>query len=376
MKKLILFLMFIVICGQGIAEGFTLPENLQIIEDSAFEGCEAADEVILNDALTDIGDSAFASCTSLYDITVPQSVTAIGDDLFSDVDNPLLITTTSGSAAMSYALANQLDFDAGTTCRALLIGNYTYSTGYGTLYGPPYDIQAIATTLSESGLRSFSSTNMTNLTADEILSAVSSTFSSATSADISLFYYAGHGYSSSDSEKNGALVGADGTSYVYATDLRTALDAVPGRKIVIIDACYSGALISRSLKSSVTQDPAVSFLNTFMQGSGLLRRSNLAADQYFVMTASAGSQESYEIKKSGQSMGIFSKFFSLGMGYDREEGSFVSPAADDNGDSIVTFAELYDYVSDSVGSFVETYSKTQSVQVYPDDCNWFGIKRP
>lgn len=348
-----------------------IQEGTVSIAPYAFEGSQF-DSIVLPDGILDIEDGAFADCASLISVSVPASVQYFGSDIFANNENPLIISTTPGSEALYYAMQNSLDYDADTTCRALLIGNSVYQAVYKKLNAPTSDAAAMSATLNQTGTRTFTSTIKENLTANEILSAVSTTFADADETDISLFFYAGHGFSSSDSEKNGALVGIDGYSYVYANDLRQALDTIPGRKIVIIDACYSGGLIGRG----ASEDPAVSFMSAFLNGSMLRSRSNLAVDSYFVLTASAGTQESYEVSGDSYSMGVFSYYVSRGLGYNRIQKAYITPQADTNKDGIVTFAEEYEYARDNVSTYVGKSSITQSVQVYPDECDWFGLKRP
>ena len=51
-----------------------IPENVKIIGDRAFSGCEHLESINLPSGLTDIYDYAFGSCYSLQEITIPQNV--------------------------------------------------------------------------------------------------------------------------------------------------------------------------------------------------------------------------------------------------------------------------------------------------------------
>lgn len=70
--------------GGSAITNITIPSNVQIIDDYAFNYCEALEEVnIENDSkLTIIGESAFEGCENLININIPDSVTTIGESAF------------------------------------------------------------------------------------------------------------------------------------------------------------------------------------------------------------------------------------------------------------------------------------------------------
>ena len=201
MKKIIRFLMLTaVLLGVGSAcADLVLPSQLEKIDSEAFSGCDA-----------------------LEAISIPSSVQSVGVNAFADSETPLLIYTPPGSAAMSYALENNLDFDAGTTYRALLVAQCNY-TGNDRLEGTLSDVHSMNTILSAGAQTSYQVKTMTDLTADGILQAIGEAFAQAQEQDVSLFYYSGHG-----SAWNGALFGIDEKT-VSPSELRECLDKVPGR---------------------------------------------------------------------------------------------------------------------------------------------------
>ena len=368
----------------GETESFSLPSSLTVVEEEAFAGDTSISDLKLPEGTQEIGARAFAD-TQLYTIGVPESVINIAEDAFEGVTTPLLMETAAGSIAVSFALANNVDFRAETDCRALLIGQTAYPSP-NELEGPAKDVVKVKNLLSGS----YKVTVRENLSASEILSAISETFSAATPEDISLFYYGGHGLSSSNSSRNGSLVGIDFSTYVTAGQLRNALDTIPGRKIVIIDACYSGGLIGRKAELSATSEsaaaeedgaaaevtevagnpavevaesaveaPAVSFMNSFTSGK-LRSRGNLAAQPYFVLVSSTGTEQSWEASSGG----VFTYAFAQS-----------ASKADSNGDGVVTLQECYEYTAARVSSIVGTNDLVQSVQVYPEGCGWFGMFR-
>ena len=60
-----------------------IPNNIIIIGDSAFSGCNALTSLTIPNSVTSIGDGAFYNCNALTSLTIPNSVTSIGDYAFS-----------------------------------------------------------------------------------------------------------------------------------------------------------------------------------------------------------------------------------------------------------------------------------------------------
>ena len=345
----------------SLSEDLIIPDKTRIIEEEAFAGCTGIRSVCFPEELEEIGSRAFAD-TALYIAQMPESLETIAPDAFSGVTTPLLIRTLPGTEAVRYALANKIDFDAETTCRALLIGQSEYPDPNG-LTGPEKDLPKMTAALSGR----FEVTVRRNLTAAQILSEIPSVFSGAKEEDISLFYYSGHGLWSSDPAENGSLMGIDFDAYVTAARLRSALDSIPGRKIVIIDACYSGGLIGRGVRNGkkagaaetgVQEAPAVSFMAAFT--APRLRGRSLAAQPYFVLVSSTGSEKSWESSDGGIFTGAFTESRTMG---------------DANADGVVTLLESYSYTRNRVSAIVSTAYLEQSVQVWPDNCYWFGMFR-
>lgn len=338
------------------AEGLYVPEALSVIEEEAFAGCAGIRSVELPEGVKTIQSRAFAD-TEIYYISIPESMETIEPDAFEGVTTPMLIRTIPGTEGVRFAMASGVDFEADTTRKALLIGQGGYPYPYD-LSGPMKDIETMRGTLAGR----FETRIQQDLSKDQILSSIAEAFSGAGEEDISLFYYSGHGRLSDDPEMNGALVGIDNKSYVTAAELRSALDCIPGRKIVIIDACYSGAMIARSAGKSGTenggQTPAASFVQAFT--AARTRGKNLAASPYYVMVSSTGAEKSWENDDGGIFTGAFAE--------SRDQG-------DTNHDGIVTMLESYSYVRNKVKQTAEASRLEQNVQVYPEGCYRFGLFR-
>lgn len=62
----------------------------------------------------------------------------------------------------------------------------------------------------------------------------------AKDSDITIFQYSGHGRSDFDVMYGGALYFNEG-DFIYPYELKDLLSEIPGKKLVMLDACYSGA---------------------------------------------------------------------------------------------------------------------------------------
>ena len=371
-RTLALSLALILGLSCALADTLTLPQGVARIEAEAFAMDPAIREAVLPDGLVSIGDEAFAGCENLGWLTVPGSVTELGADFISGCAEDLLLRTEAGSAACAYAQSNSVDYQAGTVYRALLICQTYPDDESLTLPGPANDALGMEGCLSLFDATDYAVTVRANLTAEGMLDAIAEVFGAATAQDVSLVYYSGHGISSADTSQQGALLGSDGVNAVTAGQLRAALDRIPGRKIVIIDACYSGNLLTARSAAKRGADNAArldAFNASFISAFSTRTRRGLAADSYFVLTAAAANEQSYEDEVNGHIMGLFTASLLEGCGYSFSPSLAASLPADSNGNRVLTLAELYRYTARLL------LSDGQHVQVYPEDCRWFGLLR-
>ena len=363
MKKLICLFLALLLPALACAETLTLPQDTQEVKAEAFRGLTALESVSAPEGLSSIGDHAFADCANLRSVSIPGLDTQIGEGAFSGCAEAMLLSTAPGSAAMTYASLNQLDYQADTTYRALLIAQCSYTT-ITALEAPARDVQRLRSALTRHRGTPYLVTIEQDLKQSEILTAISETFADAQPQDVSLIYYSGHG------AKGGALVGVDGTG-LSVSSLRSALDQLPGRKILLVDACYSGAIIGRSADGGTAED----FVSDFTSAFTLRSRDNLATDGYFVITAARSTQQSGEkgISLNGEWIyyGIFTRHLCDGLGYDYLSDAAGALLADTNGDRVVTLQEMYQYAK--VNAAAEYASQT--AQVFPDSCTWQALTR-
>ena len=357
---------------------------------------------------------------TLYDSTSPwiqlkATIQPSGQEVTWKSSNSSLVTVSSKGLVSANASSGTAVITAEAngekaTCqitinpvkyRALLIGNSYEETLY--LGNPPFSIKYMETVLKGLNKTPYTVTRKQdmNFAGSAMENAISSTFSSADENDVSLFFYNGHG------TQNGSLLGQDKKT-VSPAELREMLDTVSGRKVVLIDSCYSGKVIGRSIETQDDEldEGADSFSEAFITAFSMASRSsdNLADSGYYVMTTSEGFKVSYGYSsrefgaylgkdtdwvdytgyykysdgrviyiekgdmwectiKGGSGQFTYSLVRGLGYDYNDDWSSISSTSlnADGNGDKKVTFAELFSYVKSDMAD----RKLSHAPQVYP-----------
>lgn len=291
------------------------------------------------------------------------------------------------------------------TYRALLIGN-TYTGESNELPGCENDVDGMRTMLGRMTATPYSVTVKKNIRAEEILSSISSTFGNASYNDVSLFYYSGHGANSVGADGNptsyhAALVGTFQT-YVSIARLKTELDKIPGKKVIIIDACHSGQFIARDgavtqVSSSAFNSQVVNLFANESQLSGDVSRTavvlaadgsellseeaptfieragdtNFAKSGYYVITACRSEEKSVSTGYDSNGDGKIDRYFGLftyglcyGNGWNLARNSAISSLnADLNKDSKVTLYEAYVYAK----VMAQSHNPNQTAQIWPEN---------
>ena len=295
--------------------------------------------------------------------------------------------------------------EAAGTYRALLIGN-TYTGESNELPGCDNDVDGMRTMLGRMTATPYSVTVKKNIRAEEILSSISSTFGNASYNDVSLFYYSGHGANSLGADGNptsyhAALVGTFQT-YVSIARLKTELDKIPGKKVIIIDACHSGQFIARDgtmtqVSSSAFNSQVVNLFANDDQFSGDVSRTavvlaadgsellseeapefidragetNFAKSGYYGITACRPEEKSVSTGYDSNGDGKIDRYFGLftyglcyGNGWNLARNAAISSLnADLNKDSKVTLYEAYVYAK----VMAQSHNPNQTAQIWPEN---------
>lgn len=173
---------------------------------------------------------------------------------------------------------------------------------------------------------------------DSFSSLVQEAFQGAKENDFSFFYLSTHGVRLEGSQDFVALF-SDGETETYLTgqDIQRALSAVPGKKFVILDACYSGAAINKGMDQAYSSSP-------------------FSGDDFKVLTSSGGMEPSF-LWTNGAGTVQGGSFFAQAL----TDGitSAGQYAADTNRDGQVTLKELYRHQLKAYGA--------STPQVYPQN---------
>ena len=268
--------------------------------------------------------------------------------------------------------------------RALLIGETAYTT---RLNGPDNDVNFMNSMLNGLG-NNYDVISQQNATLDEIVDLIEIAFDGATNDDVSLFYYSGHGVTGAGEYYSGALQTVD-YQYLTTGDLAELLSNVPGRVIVILDSCGSGAAISDGTESIATVQSAGTNLsimgmqeinteevlefdaeqfnngviNAFSSHDSVINSSTggvrpggphkageLKQTKFYVIAGSAYEENSLTTMIDGVWGGVLTRGVAFGTGCSYPGGSYSgSMPADTNNDYGISFTELATYCKNYAG---------------------------
>jgi len=80
----------------------TIPNSLETIGGSAFEGCSSLASVNIGSKITKINSFTFRGCTSLTTISIPQTITEVGNNAFEGCTSLREVRVENGSEAISF----------------------------------------------------------------------------------------------------------------------------------------------------------------------------------------------------------------------------------------------------------------------------------
>lgn len=228
------------------------------------------------------------------------------------------------------------------TTRALLVACSDFITQDDLGASTSGNLHMVGSALisADIGLGNLSIEDGTIGTIDALGAAIADAFSEANESDLSLLYLCTHGVLSSADDNQVYLLLGDGKteSPLSSQALYNLLCDIPGEKLLILDACYSGALIGRGqpeagILPGSRHEP---FLSPFLLDSSM-----------HVLTSSSGDESSWYYDSEGLTSGAVSYFASaLSSGL----GLYGMAEADLSGDGAVSLTELHRYLSVAVPS--------------------------
>lgn len=244
--------------------------------------------------------------------------------------------------------------------RALLVGCDRFITQENTSPSSENNVTHMAEALSGGGMNlEVLITRKNDVSSPgELEELIQAAFSQADEDDVSYFYISTHGLWE-QGMPNGemTLLLSDGVreNGVTALMLRDMFDRIAGTKVLIIDACHSGAMIGKGVHDS--------FDNVFL------------GKEYKVICSSGGTEESWfwSGMEEGEAMvgaGYFSGALVRGL------SALGGYGADANRDGLVTLTELKKYLHDHHGaSTVHTYPEEDDFPVLRYDAESYTGRR-
>ena len=182
-------------------------------------------------------------------------------------------------------------------------------------------------------------------TREALADAVTDALGEADENDLSILYLCTHGVLSSSDDGQVYLLLGDGETEtpLSAQELFAVVSGIQGEKLVIVDACYSGALIGRGIPA-----PSILLPGEIAEKRRPAAPLTLPGDpSIHVLTSADGTESSWYYDSEHLTTGALSYFasaFATGLGL------YGSAEADANGDGSVSLAEMQRYLNVAVPS--------------------------
>lgn len=106
-----------------------LPDDINYIEDSVFQACSSLASIEIPNGVGGIGINAFRNCSSLASVEIPDSVTVIGNYAFEGCGETLHIYCNEGSYAETYAKENSICYQIMKKVQTITASDFTKTTG-------------------------------------------------------------------------------------------------------------------------------------------------------------------------------------------------------------------------------------------------------
>lgn len=238
--------------------------------------------------------------------------------------------------------------------RALLVACREFITMPSLSHSVSGNLHMIGSAFLGSGLENVSVEDGTIGTPQALEASILDTFSAASEEDLSILYLCTHGLLSSSDDGEVYLLLGDGQteSPLSSSMLYEYLKDIPGEKLLIVDACFSGALIGRGI-------PGQCALLGQQALSSAAPSPFLSDPSIHVLTSADGSESSWYYDSEHLTSGAVSYFASaLASGL----GLYGTPEADANSDGLVTLAEIAQHLRVAVPS-----SSSQMLSASPEN---------
>ena len=232
---------------------------------------------------------------------------------------------------LPFSFAEEAEDAPPARLRALLVGCDRFLTQPDTWPSAENNVRMLSDALLTDNrryalIRSYSS----SLSAvEDFEEAVMNAFQGAEKGDISLLYLASHGVILEDTAgTEAAFLLSDGRreALLDADTLERLMDRIPGKKILILDGCYAGAMIGKGMPE---RPAAVHF----------------TGPDYKVLCSAGGSEASWYWQGAEDDAASGASYFATVLAYGLGMGG--EPTADRNRDGTITLGEMNVYLCEN-----------------------------
>lgn len=216
----------------------------------------------------------------------------------------------------------------------------------GLVLSSPYNDEGVMSSITTNGMKAMFERNgiSTSIyvnnqrTNTAFLNAISTSLSNAGPNDISYIYIQAHGH------PIGLFASGDGDVLLPYSQLKSTLDGIQGKKVLLIESCFSGSAITDANQNASQQIVN----NLFGITSDSVNSGEFIDSDYIVFCSSEADQPSAEYVGG---WGLAPLAWAYGGGYDAETQSSTNRLSDTNNDGIVTVQEYFDYCSVKLRQF-------------------------
>ena len=350
-----------VIRGVCARSEFTLTVSVNAVPPSALSLDEA--EITIPEE----GTRALSARFSPENATETALQYASSDPAVADVDEEGVIAGVSAGECVVTALSPfGLTASVKVTVtprapvlRALVVGEQNYEDGRVRL-GGLNTAQGVSDALRAQAAAGFDYTVTMgmDLTREALLKAVQAAFEGAREGDLAIVYINCHG----DYDGVAYIELRDGTR-LTADQLYAILEKIPGRVMVIVDCCRSGAFLGAGAGDAFAR----AMSDAFSASGG----SPLMQGKFIVMTSASAWEDSYrrsftaETEEASMAT-ILARAMCEGLGWDLIGDRTCTLKADADKDRIVTAQELWAYTRKRVMYYLAGAGVTQTALFWPE----------
>lgn len=344
----------------GVKDGCTVTVNPVPLEDMSFE--EDSISIYTNEqaSLSPLFEPSNASDQSVRYESSDQSVVTVSEYgvLTGISEGRAVVTAVASDGGYTASVEVQVG-GIRPVYRALVLGEINYTDG--SRLGGENTVRGVYDMLVNQSIdgAAYQTRLQLDSTREEIAEGIRLAFSEAKETDLSLFYINCHG----SYEDGSAYIRLHDETRITVDQLESMIQDVPGKIVLILDFCQSGAFIG----AGEDAEQLAGCTDQTLSG-----RQALTSGKYIVITSASSSEDSYRRSfTSGTSesstAAIMGRSLCEGAGWDIIYDRSVSLKADADKDGLVTVQEIFEYTKERVAHYLEGTDVTQTVYFYAED---------